>query len=62
MKTDNTLYFGRPADERSADEMAVYDRLDSLEIEYARADHEHADLVFSQCGEYASVDTDDANH
>lgn len=45
MKTDNTLYFGRPADERSADEMAVYDRLDSLEIEYARADHEHADTM-----------------
>ncbi len=45
MNIDNTLYTGRPDDKRSETEMAVYDRLDSLGIEYRRADHEHADTM-----------------
>lgn len=45
MNIDNTLYTGRPDDKRSKTEMAVYDRLDSLGIEYRRADHEHADTM-----------------
>ncbi len=45
MNIDNTLYTGRPADNRSETEMAIYDRLDALGIEYKRADHEHADTM-----------------
>ena len=45
MNIDNTLYAGRPADNRSETEMAIYDRLDALGIEYKRADHEHADTM-----------------
>lgn len=45
MKIDNTLYQGRPTGECSAVETAIYDKLDSLGIEYARAVHEHADTM-----------------
>ncbi len=45
MNIDNTLYSGRPTEERSEVEMAIYDRLDSLGIEYKRADHDHADTM-----------------
>ena len=45
MNIDNTLYSGRPTDERSDVEMAIYDKLDSLDIEYKRADHDHADTM-----------------
>ncbi len=45
MNIDNTLYTGRPTDNRSETEMAIYDRLDALGIEYKRADHEHADTM-----------------
>lgn len=45
MNIDNTIYSGRPSDERSETEMAIYDCLDSLGIEYKRADHEHADTM-----------------
>ena len=39
------LYTGRPADERIAKEQRCYDLLDSLGVEYMRADHEHADTI-----------------
>ncbi len=45
MNIDNTLYTGRPTDKRCETEMAIYDRLDALGIEYKRADHEHADTM-----------------
>ena len=45
MNIDNILYSGRPINERSEAEMAIYDRLDSLGIEYKRADHDHADTM-----------------
>ena len=45
MIIDKTLYTGRPSDERSEAEMAIYDKLDSLDIEYKRADHDHADTM-----------------
>lgn len=45
MNVDRTLYTGRPSDERSEVEMAIYDRLDSLGIDYKRADHDHADTM-----------------
>ena len=34
MNIDNTLYNGRPTVTRSEVEMAIYDKLDSLGIEY----------------------------
>ena len=45
MNIDNTLYTGRPTDQRSEVEMDIYDKLDSLGIDYQRADHEHADTM-----------------
>ena len=39
------LYKGRPNEEREPREMAAYDFLDSLGIEYTRADHERADTM-----------------
>ena len=45
MNIDNTLYTGRPAGQRSDVEMAIYDKLDALGIDYKRADHEHADTM-----------------
>ena len=45
MNIDTTLYTGRPTDNRSETETAIYDRLDALGIEYKRADHEHADTM-----------------
>lgn len=45
MKINNTLYTGRPEEQRSEVEMAIYDKLDELDIEYKRADHEHADTM-----------------
>ena len=45
MNIDSTLYSGRPTDTRSEVEMAIYDILDSLGIEYKRADHDHADTM-----------------
>lgn len=39
-------YKGRPSDSnREEKELRVYDLLDSLEIEYVRADHAHADTM-----------------
>ena len=42
---DKTLYKGRPDDKREANEMRCYDVLDELNIEYYRADHDHADTI-----------------
>ena len=44
---DQTLYHGRPTDVsgRLEKEVRCYDLLDSLGIEYERADHEHADTI-----------------
>ena len=41
------LYKGRPKEQRESREMAAYDFLDSLGIEYTRADHERADTMES---------------
>lgn len=51
---DQTLYKGRPADIREANEMRCYDVLDSLDIKYERADHEHADTI-EQCREIEKI-------
>lgn len=45
MNIDKTLYNGRPQERRSENEEAIYDKLDSLGIEYQRVDHEHADTM-----------------
>ena len=45
MKIDNTLYDGRPPENRSEAENAIYDKLDSLNIDYKRVNHEHADTM-----------------
>lgn len=45
MKIDQTLYSGRPEEKRSEQENAIYDRLDSLGIEFFRVDHDHADTM-----------------
>ncbi len=45
MQIDKTLYEGRPTDKRSAEEEAIYDRLDALEIAFRRVDHTHADTM-----------------
>lgn len=39
------LYNGRPSEEREPREMAAYDFLDELGIEYRRADHDRADTM-----------------
>ena len=39
------LYKGKPNEQRESREMAAYDFLDSLGIEYTRADHERADTM-----------------
>ena len=43
MKIDPNRYQGRPAEARSEQEDAIYDRLDALGIPFERVDHEHAD-------------------
>ena len=45
MYIDNTVYTGRPTDERLPKETRCYDLLDSLGIAYRRVDHEHADTI-----------------
>ncbi len=45
MKIDQTVYSGRPAEKRSAQEEAIYDKLDELAIPFDRVDHEHADTM-----------------
>ena len=45
MNIDNTLYAGRPTERRSEVEIAIYDKLDALSMDYKRADHDHADTM-----------------
>jgi len=45
MDTEIRLFSGRPEDERLEKELRCYDLLDSLGIEYMRADHEQADTI-----------------
>ena len=45
MYIDPILYKGRPGENRSEIEESCYTLLDSLGIEYFRADHEHADTI-----------------
>lgn len=53
---DKTLYRGRPADAygRTAREMAVYDMLDSLGVEYMRLDHDIAPTI-EACAEIDGI-------
>ena len=52
----SSLQFGRPADfsGRLPKEQRCYDLLDSLGVEYARVDHEHADTI-EACHEIEST-------
>lgn len=45
MNIDPILYRGRPEGSRSELETKCYDFLDSLGVQYFRADHEHADTI-----------------
>ena len=45
MYIDPTVYTGRPTDDRIPQELAVYDRLEELNIPYLRVDHDHADTM-----------------
>ena len=45
MKIVNQIFTARPAEERSAQENAIYDRLDELNIPHLRVDHDHADTM-----------------
>ena len=45
MYIDPTVYTGRPADDRIPQELAIYDRLEELNIPYLRVDHDHADTM-----------------
>lgn len=47
MYIDPVKYEGRPSDAagRPAKEIRCYDLLDSLQIPYARVDHDHADTI-----------------
>lgn len=53
---DSTLYKGRPENisERLEKEVKVYDLLDSLGIEYERADHDAADTI-EDCEEVENI-------
>lgn len=53
MYVDQTLYKGGAAD-RIEKELRCYGFLDSLELEYWRADHEHADTI-EACGQVEAV-------
>lgn len=45
MYIDPTRYTSRPANDRIPQELAVYNRLEELNIPYVRVDHEHADTI-----------------
>lgn len=45
MYIDPTRYTTRPTDDRIPQELAVYDKLEELDIPYVRVDHEHADTI-----------------
>ena len=54
MNSEIKLFSGRPGDARIAKELRCYDLLDSLEIEYDRADHDFADTI-EACHEVEKV-------
>ena len=45
MYIDPNVYTGRPTNDRIPQELAVYDRLEELNIPYLRVDHDHADTM-----------------
>ena len=45
MYIDPQRYTGRPTDQRIPQELAIYDRLEELNIPYIRVDHDHADTI-----------------
>ena len=45
MNSEISLFTGRPTDERIPKEERCYELLDSLGVEYMRADHEHGDTI-----------------
>ena len=45
MNIDPVRYSGRPAERRTPQEDAIYDRLDALAISFDRVDHDHADTM-----------------
>lgn len=45
MYIDQTIYTARPTDQRIPQELAVYDKLEELNISYLRVDHDRADTV-----------------
>ncbi len=45
MFIDKTQYTDRPTDQRIPQELAIYDRLEELNIPYVRVDHDHADTI-----------------
>jgi Ala-tRNA(Pro) deacylase len=54
MYIDKTLYTVRPTDQRIPQELAIYDKLEELNIPYIRVDHEHADTI-EVCHEVEAV-------
>ena len=54
MNCDIKLFSGRPEDERIAKEQRCYELLDSLGVEYMRADHDYADTI-EDCHEVEQV-------
>ena len=51
---DNTVYEGRPTEEREANELRCYNVLDELGITYMRADHECAETI-EACADIENV-------
>ncbi len=45
MYIDQTRYTSRPTDGRIPQELAIYDRLEELNIPYVRVEHDHADTI-----------------
>lgn len=45
MYIDQMQYTTRPTDDRIPQELAIYDRLEELDIPYVRVDHDHADTI-----------------
>ena len=45
MYIDPNRYTTRPTDQRIPQELAIYDRLEELDIPYVRVDHDHADTI-----------------
>ena len=45
MYIDPNRYTTRPTDQRIPQELAIYDRLEELNIPYVRVDHDHADTI-----------------